>query len=1418
MRLARPRSHRPAALLVLALLAGLLLVPALPSSPVAAADDLEPAGDLALTDPLPILDGSLPPVPAVLAEDGASPHYVGQSVDAAITQLYSQADGVDVTGEAFLDTMLVEDGWDGADVLDGVEQAPEGPSPVIGLVDDDDEWDEVLWDTAGKRLVVRRNMAGGFTETWSGEAWDGDDLTDPGTPLVLGVVPMTLDRNAVMVVFPDRIEAWGWNVDGGFLERGNPTEHDTWLADWDPAWEFGELDVDPGSTSRIGAVVGLVDTSGQILVASANDVPFSGPSVVVTRAADTEWDGMQGGSAVTQANSPDATMDMVWDRTSGNEAPQLVTWGGLGRDTATCEWTQIGVPVYECTYLRDVGCSAPAVVVISEQDQACVSSEAVTGGDAALTVTVPDEDDRTVSLPGVNEVAELYPFFVDSCAQAAGSHQESFCADVAADATLVVAVRTDTDHLLWASFGNARTTGALTGSDTGGRVWVAPTSASGTPVLLPPVASDISVADPQQELVLTNPVPIAVLAAPPQVAGAGQGSTGTQFARSTSSGSGSSSSVSMELGSSIGLSVEDPTGTFGAGFSASVSTGVGSETSLSTEVSVTDAYNGLPEEDTLVYNVQRYTSVTGAISSSSLGIGLGDDVEILLPRGTVTSSAGVSVLRTRYPDLFGPDGELGPVLDDVLTHEVGDPGSYVESTEIDDYCDGSFSGDRELEPAAYYLGQNPFRDPPELPDRPDILTSAEHTVLVGAGNSEAAAFSIDESQSDSRVATSSLGFEATVKAGYVTGGFSTSVSASTAVTTTMGAGTAFNGVVGHIPGDNAWLEREAYDWTAFLCQRTVETADGTPYTVWVQDFAVDDYAGTGGLETLAPVEPVAHTEPADVASPLTLEWTQASGTVETYDWEIEEVGGAPADSGQVVAESPSEAASGERTESAEVTGLTAGKLYRWRVTATDFFGRATTSDWSYVATRAAVVARFVAAPPMARTGEALTFSNRSTGGVDATYAWDLDDGTTDATTAIGQTVVHAYDDPGTYDAELTATDAWSTDTVTSPVEVFAPGSLLYEAMGDELLVVTPSSGLTAGQPEAAEPEVVTEPAHGALLVDTDGGFTYRPDAGWCGATDTFRFVLVGATGTSDPIDVGLAVECPNTAPITGELTFDARYGETLDVPAPGLLSVAEDAEGPLVVDPTPRADPTGGDLVLGGDGSFTYTPTACGEDSFDYRVVDLGGLTATGTVDLVVDCSPALVEDRLTTAEDTPGTVDLLANDVDPVGRALAVTEVGTPEHGTLVPAPTDDEPGAARLVPDGNWCGTETVGYAAEVVDEPGTTYAGQVVLEVACVNDAPLAPAVRRVVTRQGKAGTGKAKRFRLPIGVYDVEGDPLAYKLPARTRHGRLRGPVGTASWAVYVPGKRWCGRERSRFVVGDGNGGTTVVRLVLRVRCR
>jgi MYXO-CTERM domain-containing protein len=186
----------------------------------------------------------------------------------------------------------------------------------------------------------------------------------------------------------------------------------------------------------------------------------------------------------------------------------------------------------------------------------------------------------------------------------------------------------------------------------------------------------------------------------------------------------------------------------------------------------------------------------------------------------------------------------------------------------------------------------------------------------------------------------------------------------------------------------------------------------------------------------------------------------------------------------------------------------------------------------------------------------------------------------------------------------------------------------------------------------------------------------------------------GAGGT-DTATVSVTVSLD---PLGPPVAADDAASSDEDVPAV-VEVLANDsglADGPIAV--TLGSAPASGTAVVGADDRITYTPApdAHGTFTFTYVVTDADGDTAEGTVTITVapvNDAPTGIADGATVGLGGTVSIDVLANDSDPDGDALAISAVTQGSSGGSVTL----ESGRIRYVPAAAFTGTDAFTYTAD-------------------------------------------------------------------------------------------------------------------------
>lgn len=189
------------------------------------------------------------------------------------------------------------------------------------------------------------------------------------------------------------------------------------------------------------------------------------------------------------------------------------------------------------------------------------------------------------------------------------------------------------------------------------------------------------------------------------------------------------------------------------------------------------------------------------------------------------------------------------------------------------------------------------------------------------------------------------------------------------------------------------------------------------------------------------------------------------------------------------------------------------------------------------------------------------------------------------------------------------------------------------------------------------------------------------------------------------------------------------------------------------------AEPTSGTATVVGDGiEYTGLSGFVGVDNFTYQISD-GELTAEASVAVSVTAvpngAPQTGSDRARTRWGTPVLADVLANDSDPDGDALALVDVNRPLHGRA-----DLVRGRVRYTPVGQFVGVDTVTYT--ISDGRGGEMVGALRVRVNPRFEVAL-------------KGTSKAVALRTMTvrgAVTTRLGGPVTVTLQSRTDSGRWR----------------------------------------------
>jgi VCBS repeat-containing protein len=383
-------------------------------------------------------------------------------------------------------------------------------------------------------------------------------------------------------------------------------------------------------------------------------------------------------------------------------------------------------------------------------------------------------------------------------------------------------------------------------------------------------------------------------------------------------------------------------------------------------------------------------------------------------------------------------------------------------------------------------------------------------------------------------------------------------------------------------------------------------------------------------------------------------------------------------------------------------------------------------------------------------------------------------------------------DTGTFTITLTPVND-------APVAADGSGSL------DEDAVLTGSVSATDVDLDTLTYTVDSDVAHGVLVLNTDGSFSYTPGANYNGS-DSFTYTVSDGNGGTDTgtftITVDPVADVAQAPDFTHTILEDAAT-IVLEIPQ---TDPDGDAQTVTHVDGAPisalgTVAVTGGSVFLNGDGDLEFTPDANfhGQVSFQYELSSADTSTANGQVEITVtsvnddpvasDGSDSINEDSVIALTGVVG-----ASDVDLDTLTYSLASGGDVSNGTLVLNPD----GSFEYTPDPDFSGTDS--FTFEASDGNGGVDTGVFTITVNPSNDAPVA------VDGSDSVDEDAANPLTGSLVATDADADNLTYALDVGgdVLNGTLTlNPDGTFE---YTPNANFHGSDSFTWTVSDGNGGT------------
>jgi hypothetical protein len=333
----------------------------------------------------------------------------------------------------------------------------------------------------------------------------------------------------------------------------------------------------------------------------------------------------------------------------------------------------------------------------------------------------------------------------------------------------------------------------------------------------------------------------------------------------------------------------------------------------------------------------------------------------------------------------------------------------------------------------------------------------------------------------------------------------------------------------------------------------------------------------------------------------------------------------------------------------------------------------------------------------------------------------------------------------------------------------------------------------------------TVPAvQGAAVVNANGTLTFTPASNFNGPASISYSISDGQGGTASAV-VLVTVVAVNDAPLA--VNDSATTPEDTAVII-NVLNNDSDVDGDTLSVTGATVTAVQGTAVVNANGTITFTPAADfnGAAVISYSISDGNGGSASAAIN--VDITPAndmpvALDDAATTAEDTPVTIPILANDSDVDGDTLTVTTATVPPaQGNCV----INANGTLTFTPAANYNNAASISYS--ISDGKGGSASATVTVTITAVNDDPVA----------GADVANATANLPVTVAVIANDSDPDSDTLTVTD--ATVPGTQGTVvinanNTVTFTPAAAFTGTAVITYTISDGHGGTASTTVTVTV---
>lgn len=338
---------------------------------------------------------------------------------------------------------------------------------------------------------------------------------------------------------------------------------------------------------------------------------------------------------------------------------------------------------------------------------------------------------------------------------------------------------------------------------------------------------------------------------------------------------------------------------------------------------------------------------------------------------------------------------------------------------------------------------------------------------------------------------------------------------------------------------------------------------------------------------------------------------------------------------------------------------------------------------------------------------------------------------------------------------------------------------------------------TMGSSNTVASIIRSTPANGTTSLTGSNQIIYTPNNGASGS-DSFTYTITdgnGKTGTAT-VNITIIAFIPPTANNDSATTTE-NQAVTINV----LVNDTTGSSSTIVSVST--STPTKGTTSITADNKVVYTPTTgiSGADSFTYTITDGNGKTGTATVNINIIgfVPPTANNDAVTTGQNIPVTVNVLANDTAGQGTITGITITGQPPSGVAT-----INGNRVIYTPTAAFTGNAVITY--RVNDSNNKSALATLTVTVVAI----VAP-----TANNDSATTAINNAITLNVTANDTPGNsPITtVAIASNATHGTLA--VNNDNTITYTPAANYTGADSFSYTVTNGYHATATATVSINV---